>query len=154
MPKTCGSQNLNSPAHDWAKNWEFSRLFPYFEKLLVSPHRSSPEVIIWTCNMYSAKTHHSLVFGVVIYLYHYFVECRTGHARVVCSLHMFNSLLELYIVLIKLCVNVYFWHSETPRVHQGDTSPLPYGHSLPLPPPPALNGHICNKGTLLGCQYL
>ena len=137
MPKTCGSQNLNSPAHDWAKNWEFSQLFRYFEKLLVSPHRSSPEVIIWTC--IAPKTYHSLVFGVVIYLYHYFVECRTGHARVlyvVCII--FNSLLALYIVLIKLCVAVYFWHSQTARVHQGETPRLPYGHSLPAssPPPP------------------
>ena len=69
---------------------------------------------------------------------------------VVCSLHIFNSLLALYIVLIKLCVTVYFWHSQTARVHQGDTPPLPYGHSLPPPyaPPPPLNGPICNKVTL------
>ena len=56
--------------------------------------------------MYRTKTYHSLVFGDVMYLYYYFVECPQGmHVLYIVCIY-FNSLLELYIVLIKLCVTV------------------------------------------------
>ena len=89
--------------------------------------------------MYRTKTYHSLVFGDVMYLYYYFVECPQGmHVLYIVCIY-FNSLLELYIVLIKLCVTV------TPESIRGTvpitirTLPTP---SLPPPPPPTKRTHL------------
>ena len=91
--------------------------------------------------MYRTKTHHSLVFGDVIYLYYYFVECPQGmHVLYIVCIY-FNSLLELYIVLIKLCVTVTLESIRGTLLHYHTDTPYP----LPTPPPPQLNGPICNK---------